>query len=87
MLNNPIERKYTINMHKALISSELKQIRIDLNLTQRQMSALLDVKLHNHVKYEQGKANFRLMLRQYSIMNGRKRLYNFDVSLTAKSSL
>lgn len=68
-------------MHKVLTSSELKQIRIDLNLTQRQMSALLDVKLHNYVKYEQGKANVPIdVVEKFYYEMGRKRLYNFDVS-------
>lgn len=64
-----------------MTSSELKQIRIDLNLTQRQMSALLDVKLHNYVKYEQGKANVPIdVVEKFYYEMGRKRLYNFDVS-------
>lgn len=59
----------------------MKQIRIDLNLTQRQMSALLDVKLHNYVKYEQGKANVPIdVVEKFYYEMGRKRLYNFDVS-------
>lgn len=68
-------------MQKILTGSELKRIRIDLNLTQRQMSALLDVKLHNYVKYEQGKANVPIdVVEKFYYEMGRKRLYNFDVS-------
>lgn len=68
-------------MQKDLTSNELKQIRVDLNLTQRQMSALLEIKYYSYINYEQGKANIpnEVVEKFYDEM-GRKRLYNFDVS-------
>lgn len=68
-------------MQKKISGSDLKRIRIDLNLIQKQMSALLDINVNTYASYEKGLAKVPdSVIEKFYDEMGRKRLYNFDVS-------
>lgn len=66
----------------SLTATELKQIRRELVLTQRQLAALLDVKFRTYQEYEQGRRSIPPDLyHRFSLLMARKHQHQFESSV------